>query len=220
MDSGLFNEPTLEDADNNEELLGHLKSARAKFLEFLELKDADGWELYKDEDGVAMWTRPTEGSDVKCVKRVMEVNVSATDMAKVLNDPEAQRSADERMKEYSFVHEYAFGSNLVKVKLAGNLVVSDREGHLFVTDQTLTDGSRAIVGFSVETDKVKLDDGCVEATFHMLVSHIQEISDSKCKVTTLAHVNPNGSIPTTLINSMLGHRHTQFINMKKIAESA
>ena len=73
MESSLFDEPTLADADNDEELFGYLKLAREKLKEFYVLRDADGWELYKDEDGVAMWTKAVEGFDVKAIKRVMEV---------------------------------------------------------------------------------------------------------------------------------------------------
>ena len=76
MEEQLFAEPTLDDADGDEELLGHLKTAREKLKYFFEIRDDPNWELYKDENGVIMWTKPIEGSDIKWIKRVMEVTLT------------------------------------------------------------------------------------------------------------------------------------------------
>ena len=73
MESLLFDEPTLDDADGDEELFSFLKTAREKLKYFYELRDGDGWDLYKDEEGVAMWTKTIEGNDIKWLKRIMEV---------------------------------------------------------------------------------------------------------------------------------------------------
>ena len=40
MESQLFDEPNLADADNDEVLLGYLKTARDKLKLFFEIKDA------------------------------------------------------------------------------------------------------------------------------------------------------------------------------------
>ena len=164
-----------------------------------------------------MWTRADpDGGELKWLKRSMEVNVSVNDMIKVMSDPETHKSSDERCKEFSVAHEFNFNSRIIKSVMEGNLVVSNREGHLFLTNQNLPDDSKCVIGFSVDTDKIKFTEGHVEAKFLIMVFHVEEISDDRCRCTAITYMSPGGSIPTTFINAMLGARHTKFLNFKKL----
>ena len=83
------------------------------------------------------------------------------------------------MQRVSVAHEFNFNSRIIKSVMEGNLVVSNREGHLFLTNQNLPDDSKCVIGFSVDTDKIKFTEGHVEAKFHIMVFHVEEISDDR-----------------------------------------
>ena len=122
MDSGLlYAEPTLEDADGDEELLGYLKTARDNIAHFLEIYDKDGWAVSYDTDGVTLWSKDHETSSIQYGKREMEVNVSALDLVKLLRDPEFMKACDDRLKEYEYAHEFNSSSRILKVRVAGSL---------------------------------------------------------------------------------------------------
>ena len=141
-------------------------------------------------------------------------------MVKCFNDEEATKASDGKLKRFDTAHEYNSYSKIIKGRMEGNLVVSDRELIMFWTNQTLSDDSRVIIAFSIETDKTTSDASAVRGSVNHWTFHIEEVSDEKCKVTAVNHVDPGGSIPTMFINTMVGLRHTQFVKFKKLAESA
>ena len=79
-------EPTLEDAGNDETALEHMKEARKDAGLFFTLKDKSDWEEHTNKNGVVLYTRKEETSDLLMVKVEMEVNMSATDALKAFRD--------------------------------------------------------------------------------------------------------------------------------------
>ena len=141
-------------------------------------------------------------------------------MLKKLYDEDVIKASDSKITKFNIAHEYNAHSFIVTTGMKGNLVVSDRELIMFYTNQTLSDGSRVLIAFSVDSDKVTLDANWVLAKAIIWAFHIEEVSEDRCKVTAINHVDPGGSIPTMFINTMVGLRHTQFVNLKKIAETS
>ena len=141
-------------------------------------------------------------------------------MIKVFTDEETVKKCDPKIKAFETAYEYNPNALIIRARMQGNLVVSDREIHIFMTHQQLPDGTRVSVGCSVDSDKVTFDPSCVVGKVDMWCYHFEEVSDSKCKVTAMTLVNPGGSIPTALVNTMVGARHTQFVNFKNAAESS
>jgi len=79
-------EPTLEDAGNDETVLGHMNESRVKAFKYFEYLNKDDWEVHTDKSGVKLQTRAYEGSDLLMVKVEMEVNVSASNALKAFRD--------------------------------------------------------------------------------------------------------------------------------------
>ena len=79
-------EPTLEDADNDETILEHMKEARTSAFKYFEYLNKDDWTVHTDKNGVKLQTRKYEESDLLMVKVEMEVNVSASNALKAFRD--------------------------------------------------------------------------------------------------------------------------------------
>ena len=220
MDSGLlYAEPTLEDAGGNEELFGYLKTAREHISHFFDIYDSADWAVAYDTDGVTLWSKDHESSSFQYGKREMEVNTSAENLVKLLRDPEFMKSWDDKLKEFEYAFEFDTKHRILKIRIAGSLVVSDRAVVAFATNKQLTDGSFVFTFFSVDTDKVEVDSACVVAK-SIFVTRIQPISETSCKATNVFHTEPGGSIPAMLVNSFVKDRHTQWVRIKEKAESS
>ena len=159
----LFPEPTLEDADGNGEFLRHLIKARELLQKFYELRKKSDWNVEYDSDGVTLWSRPHEESSVNYCRRYMEVNANMIEVIKIMKDSEENKSADEKITEYEYCYDYNPSSHILKIKLKGNLLVSDRVIIIFDILQELSNGSFVRVTFSINTDKVEVESGCVVA---------------------------------------------------------
>ena len=94
-------------------------------------------------------------------KRYMEVNADMMQLIKLMRDPDASKLTDEKLKEFEYWYDYNSSSHILKLRVQGNLVVSDRALVVFTTLQQLPNGSYAIINFSVDTDKTQVDSSCV-----------------------------------------------------------
>ena len=69
----LFEEPTLEDSDTNQELYNYLRKAREMLQKFYDLNRKEDWSLDYESDGVSLWTRPHENSAFNYCRRYIIV---------------------------------------------------------------------------------------------------------------------------------------------------
>jgi hypothetical protein len=91
-------EPTLEDAENREDVLTHMKESRANIVRFFELIDAEGWEEHTNDKGVQLWTQLIDGSPLKACKLEFEANCSAEAAIKLLLDREEFKKVEDGIK--------------------------------------------------------------------------------------------------------------------------
>jgi len=58
----------------------------ALFLNLTVFATGGDWELEKDKDSIKVWTRVTEGSDIKSFKAITTINATVAQLTAVLND--------------------------------------------------------------------------------------------------------------------------------------
>ena len=213
-----FEEPTLETTNGNRELFVYLKKARELLQKYYELLEKPDWWVEYDSDGVTLWTRTHEENSFNYCKRYMEVNVKIDELVKLIRDSSTIKRTDDRIKEYDYCYNYDSSSNILKIKIEGNFIVSDRAIICFETVQKLPNECYAQIMFSIDTDKVEVDSSCVLADCTIYVAIIEEVSENSCKMTDIFHNDPNGSIPAIIANRFFKDRHTEWVKFKEIIE--
>ena len=197
-------EPTLEDAGNDEETLKFMKSNREKAVQYFEYVNGDDWTNYADKNGVKLDTRPFEGSDLCMIKLEMEVNTSAVNALKAFRDHNIWNRCDPSEPSCRELEKIDTANRYSYYFTKSGYIVSARDCIFFETELELEDDSHLLILNGVNSTKYKREEGAVEFVTNMHGIHFKEISDDKCKITRAVHGEFGGSIPSTLINWLVG----------------
>ena len=107
---------------------------------------------------------------------------------------------------------------LFSIKMKGMLIVSSRDLSIIWHSFPLSDGSHFIMQCSVVDDRIPETDSVrAEAIINGLL--LEKASSSSTRITSITNIDPKGSIPSTLINSMTGRQHDIFVAIKRKLES-
>uniref|UniRef100_A0A7S3JFM7 START domain-containing protein n=1 Tax=Euplotes harpa TaxID=151035 RepID=A0A7S3JFM7_9SPIT len=211
-------EPTLEDANGDDATLEFLKQLKTSHELFFTLKNSDDWTLSKDAQEVQLYTKPS-GDPIDFIKRTMEVNASKEKVIPYFVDSEKFKEVDENCSGYEVIDEINDNSAFVKIEYKDSFLISGREYATIRQIFHLGDGSFFINHCSIENESIFPSNDKVRGYCKIVGTHIEPISDSKCKVSGYVLVDPKGSIPSTLVNMLIVLQHDIFVNIKTKAES-
>jgi hypothetical protein len=163
--------------------------------------NSDGWEPFHKEENVTLECSPMVGSSIKAQKGTVILSGSKFDQftEKLFNPP-----FDERKKIYpeiqsevivKHINEDTFISH---TKFDAPWPVYPREFLVIKARKTLDDGSQLITAYSIEDPEVPVSSGFVRGALQtgMIVS---KLPGNRVKVVKVEHIDPCGSIPTSLV---------------------
>uniref|UniRef100_A0A7S3NC28 START domain-containing protein n=1 Tax=Euplotes harpa TaxID=151035 RepID=A0A7S3NC28_9SPIT len=211
-------EPTLEDAGNDQVVLDLMLKAREKLQEAFDLSQTDGWDSVKEGKGISLWKKKESDSNINILKRSMEVNASIEKVLEFYRDPEGLMKVNDKVKANEIVVDINENTKIMRREIKGNLVVSNRDLSILWHQITLTDGSVAIVMFSIEHDKVP-ETKCVRASLDIGLLHLSKVSDTSTDLLSVLRLNPKGSVPAMLVNKMSKKQYDEFEAVKKLMEA-
>lgn len=171
-----------------------------------------GWQLARDSDGVKVYTRPVEGSDIKAFRGEVEVEATALQVLGALDDTPAFVEWMHNCIDSKLVHSYSLVDRqqymvidfpwpttdrdmVVRNQIAYNL----EKGHVKIdlsafAEADLPDSARAAMPKSGKRRRVSQMNGFFE---------LQQLGDSRTKVIYQLHMDPAGAVPSGIVNAMI-----------------
>ena len=158
------------------------------------------WELIKEVDGVTVYSKEVEGSDIKGIKGIFEVPYSCTYTFAVIMDNERALSWVDRMLESTVVTERDPFNHRMYIAMSTPFPFDDRE---FVYDRKISfdDKEDSIYVKLSSVEHVKKDNGRLRANIYYSEQQFKKIKGGdSCLVTSQTHADPGGYIPSWVVN--------------------
>ena len=175
--------------------------------------------LHTDKNGVTLYTRPYEGSDIMMIKVTTEINVPAVEGLKFLRDGDNWISFNETIDSYKDLKKIDISNKYTYLLGKSLFIVSARDAVQFESEIELEDDSYIRVLMGIKDDRFSREsDSAVELDVNIHCYHFEPIDDNKCKVTKIIHASPGGSIPSSTVNWLVGANHDQFVKLKEVLE--
>jgi hypothetical protein len=166
------------------------------------------WELKKDKDGIAVFTRSVEGSSYKAVKASMQVPGTVSALAALVLDSENCSEWAAHCKR-SQVLTASSDKQFVAYTLNDlPWPVADREGITQVEwSQSPDTGAVTMIATILGGDQVPANapkaKGAVRLTTGTTSWHFAPTGNNTVTVTSEAHIDPEGATPAWLTNRLL-----------------
>jgi hypothetical protein len=184
---------------------------------------ADGWTTLKEAEGVLLEARPREGSYINCYRVSGKVARSPKEAAEQFwnwgKEEWQKMSAD--VQEYEVKVPDLEGNPDMKIvyqRAALPWPLWHRDVCLLMwKTQDEAEGSHAVIVKSVTHEQVpELPSSYVRATV-LLGGYVflpVEGDSSSSRVVRLVHIEPNGSIPSTIVNMKATELHQQMLSFQ------
>ena len=150
----------------------------------------------------------------------MTINKPISSVMNAFQDLEIWKASDDQLRDLTYCHVFNENTKIFKARVKGNIVIYDRVLIMFTTIQEVTDGSYVMIDFSVDTDKAEVDPSWVLATSEFMVTHFEKIGEDKTRVSSIIHFEPNGMVPSMLVNLHVKGSYTQYAKLKTLIEDA
>lgn len=173
------------------------------FLVLLHLPfNHDDWELKRDKDGILIYTKHIEGSDLKAIKAETTFNASLETCAAVLRDIDNLTNLFPDTKVAKKLSQTAT-DQVHYLQIDAPWPAADRDGAFHLTysydasSQTLVVDAKTVPdAYPIQDKYVRLSAGGGTWTF-------TRISENQTKLDYYFHGEPGGSIPDWLANSVV-----------------
>ncbi len=162
----------------------------------------EDWNLKKDADGIKVYTRSVEGSNMKATKATVTLKCNLHTCVAVLKDIE---HLDELFPDCNLAKriEQSDTEQIHYLELEAPWPVADRDATFYLTYTFDSESKSVIVGSSPITGKYPEQKGKVRLTTGKGEWRFRQIAEDKTEVIYSAHIEPGGSIPMWLANSVV-----------------
>ena len=158
------------------------------------------WKLARDENGIAIHTRPVDGSGIDEFRGVAEVDASTEALVALLRDSARLKEWFPNTPESRLIDRNGSVSNQYSV-LATPWPTSDRDNVLrSVLSRDETTGVVEIT-LAANPDHYPLQSGRVRVRRANGLWLFEPLSESRTRVTFQMHLEPGGGIPQWMINA-------------------
>lgn len=167
------------------------------------LQAQDDWKLKKDDEGIKIYTRLIEGSNFKEYKAIAEIEADVAIIAAVIKDidryPEwiSNASSVELIDTTETMIRYYLQTDIPSV------LVRDRDLVNTLDFQYAADQQSLRINIGCESHLVPKNEDFVRITKSGGYWLVEKTGNQKSMVTIQIHTEPNGSIPSWLVNSFV-----------------
>ncbi|WP_227546043.1 START domain-containing protein [Marinobacter fonticola] len=165
--------------------------------------DGADWELRKESDGIRIYTTPLSGSDFEAFKAVAELDVSVSRLMAVMIDPE---SCTEWV--HNCVISKAFGDGDFHDRYAYSVndmpwPVQDRDYVIRIQTQGNKASGVIVMALNAIPNARDEKDDYVRVDKSDTLYRFEPLNADQTRLTWIQHTEPNGAIPSWLVNSLV-----------------
>lgn len=157
------------------------------------------WELKKEDEGIKVYTRLTEGSSIKAFKAIGVMEGKLSSFVAVLRDVDSYDELFSDMKDAKLI-EISDTFHLHSTVSAAPWPVSDRYGVYSNSYSQRYDHKTVTVKVKAHTGYIEDRKGMIRITEAEGSWKLHPVGNNKVEVTFEMHVNPGGNIPKWVIN--------------------
>lgn len=165
--------------------------------------EISAWELKRDSEGIQVFTRPIEGSQLREFKAVSVYNGSLKSIVAVLRDPDAACSWFPDCKEFRLLKVNSPFSSVGYMRIKAPFPVSDRDN---ITQTVLSQDkkSRAVrISITGIPKYIGETSGVVRVTKVQGYWLFTPKSENETEIVYQVHAEPGGSLPDMIANSFV-----------------
>lgn len=161
----------------------------------------DGWEYITTDDGVSVYKKEVEGSDIVAFRGVMYADLHIGKIISVFRDPKQRPHWVDRYANHT-TYERTPWSETYWIHFGLPWPVSDRDYVLQSKAEVRPEKRTVITRIkSVERDEKPKDECCVRAVVYGTYYEFVALpGEERTKLMVEVHTEPKGSIPSWLVN--------------------
>lgn len=173
------------------------------------------WEVALDQDGIKVLTREVPGSSYEEYKGITTVTASAASVMAIFTDQEANRKWLEGCMEAETLEHSGFHSQTAYQVYDFPWPATDRD---FVIEFEIkqTGENDFFMAMHDRSGQVPERPDLVRAEMPSGYYEINQLSPDKTEIVMAQHVNPNGDLPSWMVNSLI--TDTPYYSLKSLKE--
>ena len=177
----------------------------------------EDWALALEEKGVSIYTRDVPGSDFKAYKGVTVIDAPLASVLGIFSNPEANREWLEGCVSFEEIERSSFYSYSVYQVWDLPWPATNRDFVVDVNIKRVEDGVFHIAMDDRSDMKPEHPDR-VRASMPSGYYRLTEVAPGRTEVITAQHVEPNGSLPGWMVNSLVTETPYQsLLNLRELA---
>ncbi|GIV32784.1 MAG: hypothetical protein KatS3mg031_0319 [Chitinophagales bacterium] len=157
------------------------------------------WTLAKDKDGVKVYTRKLENSDLKASKAVVFIHSDIKKVFDMLTDADHHNQWMDRVKASRLLKKISDNEFYVYYEAEAPWPVNNRDVVARFRIEKAEDGKVKIVSVG-EPTYLPPKDGVVRVPDTQSVWELIQVDENLVEVTFISHVDPGGSVPEWISN--------------------
>lgn len=178
------------------------------------------WQLKKDEDGIRVYTGSTDGSRLKSIKVICELDGSLSQLTALLLDAKAHEDWVYNTRSSYVVKQISPTEQIYYSEIGLPWPMTNRDVVVLMTFQQ--DASTRVLQVNADAIKgdVGIKKGIVRVSHSSVVWKVTPVSSQKMRVEYVAQADPGGNVPAWIVNafSTKGPLET-FKRLKKLISS-
>lgn len=181
--------------------------------------DAESWRFEREKDGVKLYTRTVENSEIRAYRAVTTLRGTVAKARALLDDVEGYVRWIPSLTESRVVSGHGTANRLQYFVLDAPFPVSSRDGivRFVITEDPKT--GVLTVDEKEEPDAQPLRKGHVRIPRLRCTWRFEPRADGHLDVETTSHTEPGGSLPRWLVNKAILESPFELIaNMRKLVE--
>jgi len=189
-------------------------------LEVISDEASQPWEKIKEEDGVVVYSRDIDGSDIIKVKTQVVIDANMAVIRSILDDVSNRKKWVPFLEESRILNKYSITEKLEYSHFTAPWPASDRD--FIYRHRLLYEDDKKIVFLMnvVEDELMPAQNGIVRADMIESQYTLLSLNNNKTKVELIFYADPKGWLPDWLINKiqqLLPYR--MLLNLKGVAEN-
>ena len=171
------------------------------------------WQLAEEKDGIRVYLRPVEGSEIREFKGVVKISSSLDSLAGVLHNNQAcplwvhQCKDPAVLETFGFSERYVYQVNDFPFPAANRDIIMHALILQQPNDKTLTVKLTAAPDYCNDSNSEQCQKIIASDNVHIQKSQgfyrLQPQNDGTVEVTWQQHIEPGGALPDWMVNSML-----------------